>query len=467
MMQRSSAVLAFYIAIFGICIVTYLKADHFTVGPKGDTIVRADTGENRKDSTSSNYNNHFNQEEEDLLSDPTSFFGSSTPRPPLPPQKQKSQRSTKGGVQAQQEEERKREKQEKEEQEEEEEKRFKEDEDKKYREGEKNKEYDDRSSPPIENNGQGGIFSMTSLSATSAFYLTKTGQLMERFYNGYKWVYHSHLSPSHESGALTSLSSVRLVEDRDTTLFYIGYVYASDVEGRMYRATSRRYFNNVLGNGTGDFSLEWSDISWEDYRVFTGGILSGKTNPRRIYFADADGRLLERTIESVNIVEKKQLYRALYGLKKTIEKYGDYGELVEVNDENNRKKGGMNDDEETMVGVGEMDDFEELDNDEEDYGEALDLQQNRLWKSRGSPNGNGIALVGAAMSVHPFSIFCITIEGDLAEWRHDGKWAVHKRPSRSTRLAMLPMTLVRQTKVRNDDSTTQTDIAMLVRISFI
>ena len=70
--------------ILVLCITTYLKADHFTVGPKGsivraikstqtsvDPIQQAEEG----DETSSTL-------EDALMSDPTAFFGSSIPSLP-------------------------------------------------------------------------------------------------------------------------------------------------------------------------------------------------------------------------------------------------------------------------------------------------------------------------------------------------------------------------------------------------
>ena len=47
----------------------------------------------------------------------------------------------------------------------------------------------------------------------------------------FKWVYHAHQPPSSNL-AFTTLSSVRCIEDRETSLQYVGYVYASDVEGK-------------------------------------------------------------------------------------------------------------------------------------------------------------------------------------------------------------------------------------------
>ena len=86
--------------------------------------------------------------------------------------------------------------------------------------------------------GQAGIFSLTKISPAQAFYLTPQGQLMERFFNGYVWTYTAH-PPPYPGGSLSALSGVMMVEDRDSTLQYIGCLYASDTEGRLFRAVQR------------------------------------------------------------------------------------------------------------------------------------------------------------------------------------------------------------------------------------
>ena len=49
---------------------------------------------------------------------------------------------------------------------------------------EEDNQYDQVPTEKISNAGQGGVYSMTSLSATNVFYLTKGGNLMERYFNG-------------------------------------------------------------------------------------------------------------------------------------------------------------------------------------------------------------------------------------------------------------------------------------------
>ena len=191
-------------------------------------------------------------------------------------------------------------------------------------------------------------------------------------------------------------------------------------------------YNTVLGNGTGDFALEWHEISWEDYRIFTGGVLGGETNQRRMYFTDADGRLLERFIEQPSIVNRHELFASLNGQNESLDEYTDEMDGWDPALTKEEVKNGRNKD---ATGVGYDDDYDFPLNALEKqrrllYAKKLKLKEANykvtdynkvLWKSYGSPNGNGIALVGAAMNIYPFSIFCITIEGDLAEFRVQGK----------------------------------------------
>ena len=137
----------------------------------------------------------------------------------------------------------------------------------------------------------------------------------------------------------------------------------------------------VLGNGTGDFELEWDDISWDDYRVFTGGVQGGAPAKRHMFFADADGRLLEHKIELPQIAYRAELYRALKGANKTTTSTTStttQESKTAANDHSSSQytEGGRRTKEERRITA-------------------------RLWKSHGSPNGNGIALVGAAMNVYP------------------------------------------------------------------
>ena len=135
----------------------------------------------------------------------------------------------------------------------------------------------------------------------------------------------------------------------------------------------------MLGNGTGDFELEWDDISWDDYRVFTGGVQGGAPAKRHMFFADADGRLLEHKIELPQIAYRTELYRALKGANKTTTSTTStttQESKTAANDHSSSQEGGRRTKEERRITA-------------------------RLWKSHGSPNGNGIALVGAAMNVYP------------------------------------------------------------------
>ena len=267
--NATTVVVAVYILV--LCITTYLQADHFTVGPKG-SIVRA-VGP-RKDN--SKELEEEEEEEEDLLSDPTAFFGSSSFFSP-PSEEIGSKRNTRkstslsagtagttsrtstgaststGGGGRMLEENNGDD--DMEDTERENDASFDAVLDAEYNERASDGDGDDGDDAAAAaaaaaaasqhlGRGQGGVFSMTSLSSTNAFYLTRGGSLMERFFNGYKWVYHAHVAPS-PGITLTTLSSVRCVEDRETTLQYIGYVYASDAEGRLHRATQRRYFNRV------------------------------------------------------------------------------------------------------------------------------------------------------------------------------------------------------------------------------
>ena len=212
-----------------VALTSYLKADHFTVGPKG-AIVRAASSTITKQTT----------EEEKIYNDPTSFFGSSSRPPstggsPLPPQnKQKSHGAQKGGTVSsdtgaaghrttEDQKRRATDLKRKEEaaaaaaaatageetdgtdgtdatdatdgQE------GADDEGQEQDEQTHTKTSTDPKDRVVDTGlGQGGIFSMTSLSATSAFYLTRGGDLMERFFNGYKWVYHAHPPPLRKVG---------------------------------------------------------------------------------------------------------------------------------------------------------------------------------------------------------------------------------------------------------------------------
>ena len=107
-------------------------------------------------------------------------------------------------------------------------------------------------------------------------------------------------------------------------------------------------------------------------------------------------------------------------------------------------------------------------------------EQNYLWKSHGSPPGSGIAVVGAAMKQHPFSVFAITVDGRLAEWcagrmqsgagkRYNGGstnskerfWTIHPRPRTGVRLSLLPSALILQNHIRSFDES-HTEITLLV-----
>jgi hypothetical protein len=251
------------------------------------------------------------------------------------------------------------------------------------------------------------------------------------------------------------LSAVLSIEDRDTALHYIGYLYASDAEGRLFRAVQRRYFNTVVGRGTGSWQLEWADISWDDYRIFSGGVIGGQTSPKRIFFADADGRLLERTVLTPAIVERSQLVAAYTNQMKGSPNISNVADRVSSSD--------------IISGGGNG-----------GYRGAAREQQHHLWKSHGSPPGSGIALVGAAMHHNPFSVFAITVDGRLAEWcpsrvptgldsRNGGRdtgarakpWTIHPRPRSGVRLSLLPSTLVLQSIIRSFDES-RTEIALLV-----
>ena len=212
--------------------------------------------------------------------------------------------------------------------------------------------------------GQAGVFSLAKVSATQAFYLTPQGQLMERFFNGHTWTYAAH-SPPYPGASLTALSGVLGIEDRDTALHYVGYLYASDAEGRLFRAVQRRYFNTVVGNGTGSWQLEWVDISWDDYRIFSGGVLGGQTSPKVYFFADADGRLLERTVQTPSVVERAQLKAANDGQKQ--------GDQHDVGTTPRVGRAGT-----PLDGRGRGD----------GGGGALREEQHHLWKSHGSPPGS-------------------------------------------------------------------------------
>ena len=270
--NATTFVVAVYILV--LCITTYLQADHFTVGPKG-SIVRA-VGPSKDNSKEL----EEEVEEDDILSDPTAFFGSSSFFSPPSEEigsKRKNRKSTSSSASASTASrtstgaststgggrmlEENNGDDEMEDTERENDAAL----DAVLGDAEYNErasggdngadDADDADDAPAAaaaaaaasqhlGRGQGGVFSMTSLSSTNAFYLTRGGSLMERFFNGYKWVYHAHVAPS-PGVTLTTLSSVRCVEDRETTLQYIGYVYASDAEGRLHRATQRRYFNRV------------------------------------------------------------------------------------------------------------------------------------------------------------------------------------------------------------------------------
>ena len=167
---------AAFVYLLAVCITTYLKADHFTVGYKG-SIIRA-TETNQKKTFISDASTTT---DDDLMSDPTLFFGSSSPSipkspPPAEPKAKErwghpSAHSTNGNGHIM------------EEQIEEENENDREDDEIESSEEEDN-QYDQGPTEKISNAGQGGVYSMTSLSSTNVFYLTKGGNLMERYFNG-------------------------------------------------------------------------------------------------------------------------------------------------------------------------------------------------------------------------------------------------------------------------------------------
>ena len=158
----------------------------------------------------------------------------------------------------------------------------------------------------------------------------------------------------------------------------------------------------MLGNGTGDFELEWDDISWDDYRVFTGGVQGGAPAKRHMFFADADGRLLEHKIELLQIAYRTELYRALKGMNKTTS-----SSSAATTTTTQEAKAAANDHSSRWTPPGGPSQYME-------GGRRTKEERRitaRLWKSHGSPNGNGIALVGAAMNVYPLVSVCLFLKG--------------------------------------------------------
>ena len=295
--------------------------------------------------------------------------------------------------------------------------------------------------------GRSRMYSLAKISPTHFFYLTPKGQLLERFFNGHRWTYHAH-PPPYPGATLTALSAVANIEDRETTLHYIGCIYASDSEGRLFRAVQRRFFNSVVGGGTGSWRLDWSDVSWGDYRIFSGGVLGVGQFSRKMYFADADGRLVAHTIKPPPVVARRQLMSAMSELNLT------------TGTPSNGSKGAA-----------------EVHREESEKTSTVNKQHNDVWRSHGSPPGSGIAVVATALSTSPFSVFSITVDGMLAEWRppersssnerdSDDKnmmrmWSIHPRPRSRIYLSLLPSTLVLQNVVHSYDQP-RTQITLLL-----